>query len=261
MKFSKSVLMACLLPLLATPALAAADGLVLLPEQPQIDGAPMPNDNFPGFAIWAGSNLRVPELKALDKKVQPVQVLAVFGGLQAKSSVIEVLPTDTYWSEWVGRVTSGKGRGGYTQVADPNDKTLWNQLQEDKDYINANYQGEIKLIPINYDALNGENTTHFILMDRKIGKLMHAGNFEKFLSAAHKTLMPNGIVLVIDYRAAPGKAPDPKSDYVSEDATIAAFQKAGFKLFKKDDKIYANPKDTRTTANLDSDRFLLRFTK
>src|SRR5262245_43060883 len=119
MKFLSSVVIASGLALAATP-LFAADGLVLLPEAQQIDGLPMPNENFPGFAIWAGSNLRTPENKALDKKQKPMQMLGVFGGLQAKSSVIEIMPTDTYWSEWVGRITSGNNRGGYTQIADPN---------------------------------------------------------------------------------------------------------------------------------------------
>ena len=217
---------------------------------------------FPNIDNIVRGNRRLPDNYARDAYEHPIMLMASFGLLSPRMTLIEVLPTDDYWSEYIG-LTLMDAKGRFLQAADPADETAWKQRVAERDYWQEQAADTIELVPLNFDSLSTPGSADLVLLSRKMGQLMRAGTLDKIITAAYKSLKPGGSLLIADYRASPAMPQDPKavSDYISEDYAIATVQKAGFKLTDRDDRLLANPKDTKTKAAVDSDRFLLKFTK
>ncbi len=113
---------------------------------------------------------------------------------------------------------------------------------------------------------------------------MNLGYAPEALAALHRALKPGGILGVVEHRADPAKAQDPRATngYVNEEYAVRLIEAAGFTLVARSE-INANPKDTKDypqgvwtlppnyrlgdrdrakyTAIGESDRFTLRFVK
>ena len=225
---------------------------------------PVTTGTIPGMVV---GNIRSVANKAMDVNRHPFNVMVLFGGMRARMSVVEIQPTDNYWSEFLGGVlTMGAAsrRGHFIQVVDQADKKSWDARAAENAFLHTEYGENTELAPLNADTYAEADSADIVLMSRKMAGLMRAGVLDKVLAYSFKTLKAGGTLIIEDYRAGANAAQEPKAaggDYVSEEYAIAAAQKAGFKLANRDDVLLANPKDAKKKAAADSDRFLLKFTK
>ncbi len=227
----------------------AAAGVTELPEP----GVTMPANPNPGY-------VRTWDDRQRDVYEHPYVGVIVFGNVGRDTTLLEVLPTDHYWSALFATAAPVRH---FIQAADQNDKAGWDQRVKERDFFAWHNNAKVELRPLSYDSLADPTAVDVVLMDKKMGKLMADGNLNKVLGSARKALKLGGTLLVIDYRATNDGPQDPKAanGFIREDYAIDTIQKAGFVLEDREDKLLANPKDTRAKVANDSDRFILKFKK
>jgi predicted methyltransferase len=226
-----------------------------------IEGLPQPSEILNS---WAVGNVRSVEHKATDVTQHPVMMM-MFAGMTEGSSVVEIAPTDTYWSEFLGgvvqtnnsRPAAGRSASHFIEAVDQTDTKAWDQATKDKNSLKSEYNIVVDVVPLAGDSYGAAGTTDIVILQRKMAALMRAGDLQQILASALKSLKPGGVLLVEDYRAS-GR---PEGDYVRENDVVSWVRKAGFKLAARDNKLLANPKDARSATSPDSDRFLLKFEK
>ena len=217
----------------------------------------------PGVNMWWNPNpgyVRTWADRERDLQQHPIMMVVIFGGANRKTTFLEVMPTDHYWSALFA-VAQPLRR--VIQAVDQTDKANWDARMEEKEFLAWHNDARVDVRPLSFDSLAEPNTVDMVLLSKKLGKLMASGNLEKLLASARKALKLGGVLLVEDYRASGDKPQDPKATngYIREDYAIAEIQKAGFTLEDTEDKLLANPKDPRTKPAENSDRFLLKFKK
>ncbi len=245
--------------LLGAAALIALGGVASAAEL--IEGLPQPSEVLNS---WAVGNVRTVAHKASDITRHPV-MLMMFAGFTEASTVVEVEPSDTYWSEFLGgvaqtnnsRPAAGRVPSHFIQAVDQNDKKSWDEQTKQKNFFKSEYNITVDVVPLAGDSYGMAGAADMVILDRKMAALTRDGNLQKILAASLASLKPGGVLLVEDYRA-DGR---PTGDYVRENDVMSWVRKAGFKLDSREDKLLANPKDTHAVAGEDSDRFALKFVK
>lgn len=216
-----------------------------------------------------GSSLAIVEVLALshrsaanrarDAYRHPVETLAFFD-VQPQQTVVEVTP----------------GGGWYTEVLAPYlraNGTLVAQLfapasaakPGTRDYYaksNAEYRAKLAANPQVYDrvrvvetsvsapVLGSPASVDRVLTFRNVHNWTAAGSDAAMFKSFFDVLKPNGVLGVVEHRAAPGTDPavSAESGYITEAYVIKLATDAGFELVDRSE-INANPKDTRDYKN------------
>lgn len=232
-----------------------------------------------------GGGHRSPENRARDEYRHPVETLMFFG-LEPDMTVVELWPGQGWYTEILGPLLKDDGKL-YAASWDP---------ELDSDYVQRNLAayrdkiadrdtyGDITLTVLGAGKMDiaPAGSADRVLTFRNVHNWLNNGFADDAFRAMYRALKPGGILGVVEHRADPDvpPGPDDRSGYVSEAATIAMAEAAGFILMDSSD-INNNPKDTKDyekgvwtlPPNLragedpryleigESDRFTLKFMK
>jgi len=237
--------------------------------------------------ILAG-NQRTPADRARDVFRHPKETLLFFG-IRPDSRVLQTWPQSGWYTKIIAPLVREHGEYDAGVIApDPGSRFLTARL--------ARYRHLLASRPDLYDRvkvvtfpLNGGNavppgSVSMVLSFRDLHEWMALGDAQQALVTIYRALAPGGVFGVVDNRAAPGVAQDPraKSGYVSQEYAIRLIEAAGFRLVATSE-VNANPKDTKNypagvwalppdyrLGNInraqyravgESDRFTLKFVK
>lgn len=188
------------------------------------------------------SDYRSPENKKRDQYRHPLETLKFFG-LKKDMTVVEIWPSSGWYSEILAPYLAGSGK--YIAADPENDpkgytfpRKSW--LLAHPEVAGTVYQAVFN--PNGYSKLAADGSVDMVLTFRNVHNWLPRENQLAAFKTFYKALKPGGILGVVDHRANPSIAFDPKSGYVLEKDVIALAQKAGFKLQEKSE-INANPKD------------------
>lgn len=227
--------------------------------------------------------------RARDRYRHPKETLLFFG-LRSDMTVVEIWPASGWYTEILAPLLRERGKL-YTAHLDT----------AESDYAKSSvdrFRSWLSARPELYDrvsvtALGGAGSkseiapagsADLVITFRNLHNWMAFGWEHEALQAAYTALKPGGVLGVVDHRAKPGAAPDPKavSGYVDEHHAIELIESVGFRLVGRSE-INANPRDTKDyeegvwalppsyargdqdrakyAAIGESDRFTLKFVK
>jgi AmmeMemoRadiSam system protein B len=204
-------------------------------------------------ASLAGAQ-RTEREKARDVYRHPLQTLEFFG-LHDDMTVVEISPGGGWYTAVLAPVLRDRGRlfvVGGDPNGDPksegtqNAKELWARFQATPAVFD-------KVVPIvvKEDApwvFGPPESSDLVLTFRNFHNWVGGPMMDKVLGAALAVLKHGGVLGLVDHRAKPGSAVDPKvvdaTGYVPQDYVVETVEKAGFKLVGKAE-INANPRDTK----------------
>ncbi len=197
--------------------------------------------------------------RARDSYRHPQETLAFFD-VQAQQTVVEVTPGGGWYTEILAPYLRTNGKL-IAQVFDPSVQA--NPRARDY-YIKSNAEFRAKLAtdtnvydrvqviesPSDQPVLGAPASVDRVLTFRNVHNWTGAGNDAAMFKAFFDVLKPNGVLGVVEHRAAPGTDPavSAKSGYITEDYVIKLATNAGFQLAGRSE-INANPKDTRDHPN------------
>lgn len=197
--------------------------------------------------------------RARDSYRHPQETLAFFD-VQAQQTVVEVTPGGGWYTEILAPYLRTNGKL-IAQVFDPSVQA--NPRARDY-YIKSNAEFRAKLAtdtnvydrvqviesPSDQPVLGAPASVDRVLTFRNVHNWTGAGNDAAMFKAFFDVLKPNGVLGVVEHRAAPGTDPavSAKSGYITEDYVIKLATDAGFQLAGRSE-INANPKDTRDHPN------------
>jgi predicted methyltransferase len=194
---------------------------------------------------------RKEENKSRDKFRKPKETL-VFFGIKPTHTVFEVGPGKGWWTEILAPLLGAQGKlriATYDAASDdPMMAYFAKGIQMMLDSAPELY-GKIETIknPTMEAFEMGEpESLDAIMLMRMTHNLVRFKGFDKFLTEAHDTLKPGGILAIEQHRAKPDADPMAAAEkgYVPEKWLIEQVEAAGFKLEKKSE-INANKKDTK----------------
>jgi predicted methyltransferase len=170
-------------------------------------------------------------------------------------TVVEISPGGGWYTAVLAPVLRDRGRlfvVGGDPNGDPksegtqNAKELWARFQATPAVFD-------KVVPIvvKEDApwvFGPPESSDLVLTFRNFHNWVGGPMMDKVLGAALAVLKHGGVLGLVDHRAKPGSAVDPKvvdaTGYVPQDYVVETVEKAGFKLVGKAE-INANPRDTK----------------
>ncbi len=217
----------------------------------------------PGTSIGVGEILGMPHRsdanRARDAYRHPQETLAFFEVLP-HHSVIEVTPGGGWYTEILAPYLRNNGEL-IAQVFDP----AAQESQGSRDYYaksNGELRAKLAAAPGLYDRVRVVETpaaapvlgppasADRVLTFRNVHNWTGAKNDGAMFKAFFDVLKPNGILGVVEHRAAPGTDPavSAKSGYITEEYVIALATAAGFELAARSE-VNANPKDRRNYTN------------
>lgn len=187
--------------------------------------------------------------KARNGARHPVETL-VFFGIRDHMTVVELMPGGGWYMEILAPFL--KDRGTYYAAGFPRDaQSSYAQrlLRETDARIAARPDLYGKVITTALTAETGfapAGSADMVLTFRNLHNWMSSGELPVILANVHRALKPGGIFGVVEHRADPKAAVDPKaqSGYVNEAYIIGVIEKAGFGL-EASSEINANPRDSR----------------
>lgn len=234
---------------------------------------------------------RSPANRARDAYRHPKQTLEFFG-IRDNQTVMEVWPGAGGWyTEVLAPLLRGRGHyiaAGYDPAADsPYTQDSIRAFRAKLDSLPAAYDA-VEVVALQYPGALAPvkpDSVDLIVTFRNLHNwLARDGAAPAMLAAMYAALKPGGVLGVVDHRADPAVAADPRArlGYVNEQFAIELIEKAGFE-FIGSSEINANAKDTRDydqgvwtlpptwrlgdkdrdryAAIGESDRFTLRFRK
>ncbi|MBH8564920.1 class I SAM-dependent methyltransferase [Nostoc sp. CENA67] len=192
------------------------------------------------------SSHRSPQNRWRDKYRHPAETLEFFG-LRPNMTVVELWPGGGWYTEIIAPFLKQSGQLIVTNFAPSQSKpalAFQQKLAADPEVF-----GKVKVVEINPPnqlTLAPDNSVDMVVTFRNIHNWVSAGYADQVYAAAYKALKPGGILGVEEHRGKVGISLQDsiKTGYMSENAVIAAVEKAGFKLVGKSE-INANPKDTK----------------
>ncbi|HEY2444614.1 MAG TPA: hypothetical protein VGI20_02620 [Rhizomicrobium sp.] len=192
------------------------------------------------LAIAVRGSQRSPENTVRDRFRHPRESLS-FWGLKPRMSVLEIWPSQGYWTEILAPYV--KATGGSYSAAVPNPSRPLPAKFGDKSVY-----GEIATTVFNKDSgpLVAPGIVDFVLTARNIHDWMATpGMPEKAMKDFYAALKPGGILAVEQHRSDPRPMLKDASDgYMSTAYVVSLAEKAGFKL-EAQSEINANPRDTK----------------
>ncbi len=204
-----------------------------------------------GLTAVLKSPTRKPGNPERDQYRHPVETLEFFG-LTPKMKVLEYSPGEGWYTELLAPLLAKKGKLLVT-TTDPNGpKTDRGALGGHREQLMLEKApecfGKVERVVIDpkKPALAEDGTLDMVLLIRESHGLQRSGELTAWLDAFHHALKTNGILGVVQHRAASGANPDEsaKNGYLPQDWLVSQIEKAGFKLAGKSE-INANPKDTK----------------
>ena len=270
MRNTLKLLLALICLLALGPALAAADE---------------------GLQGWIDGPQRSEKNRLRDGARKPAETLAFFG-LRPAQTVVEIWPSvGTWWLEILAPYLRERGHyiaAGYDPAADsPYTQDSIRAFRAKLDSLPAAYDA-VEVVALQYPGALAPvkpDSVDLIVTFRNLHNwLARDGAAPAMLAAMYAALKPGGVLGVVDHRADPAVAADPRArlGYVNEQFAIELIEKAGFE-FIGSSEINANAKDTRDydqgvwtlpptwrlgdkdrdryAAIGESDRFTLRFRK
>ena len=195
---------------------------------------------------------RGPERHARDVYRHPVEVLRFFG-LQPDSTVVEIWPSDGWWTEILGPALRDEGAyfaAGFSMTADRT--PAWRRAAQKR------FAEKLEARPDLYDAVVmtelsvPERTTiappasvDLVLTFRNVHNWINGDYAPAMFQVIARALRPGGVLGLVTHRAPPGRtAEDTKRDgYVAKALVVEMAAAAGLTLEASSD-INANPRDT-----------------
>ena len=195
---------------------------------------------------------RGPERHARDVYRHPVEVLRFFG-LQPDSTVVEIWPSDGWWTEILGPALRDEGAyfaAGFSMTADRT--PAWRRAAQKR------FAEKLEARPDLYDAVVmtelsvPERTTiappasvDLVLTFRNVHNWINGDYAPVMFQVIARALRPGGVLGLVTHRAPPGRtAEDTKRDgYVAKALVVEMAAAAGLTLEASSD-INANPRDT-----------------
>jgi predicted methyltransferase len=186
-----------------------------------------------------------------DKYRHPQETLRFFG-LSPTMTVVEYAPGEGWYTEILAPVLSKAGKL-YLPTTDPNgpadqQSTLGGQRLKALLDSSPEIYGNVKPIVVDNQApkLGLDKAADLVLLIREVHGYYNQKTLSAWLAEAWKALKPNGVLGVVQHRAAVGSNPEDtaKNGYVAEAWVIQQVEAAGFKLAAKSE-INANPRDTK----------------
>lgn len=202
---------------------------------------------------------RSAENRARDAYRHPQETLAFFD-VQPHQTVLEVTPGGGWYTEVLAPYLRANGML-ITQIFDPASAAK----PGTRDYYtrsNAEFRAKLAANPELYDrvrvieaavgtpTLGAPASVDRVLTFRNVHNWTSAGSDAAMFKAFFDVLKPNGVLGVVEHRAAPGTDPtvSAKTGYITESYVMKLASEAGFELIERSE-INANPKDTRDYAN------------
>jgi predicted methyltransferase len=189
-------------------------------------------------AVAASS--RASENNARDGARHPAASLS-FWGLKPGMTVVEIAPSNGYWSEILAPYAKETG-GHYIAAEGKTGQTLPAKFTNPAVYGDIGYTVFSRMS----GPLGPANSADLVLTARNIHDWMWTpGMAEKSMRDFYAVLKPGGILAVEEHRADPRPmVKEARDGYVNTSYIIAIAKKAGFTL-EAQSEINANPKDTK----------------
>ena len=202
-------------------------------------------------AAVAGEH-RDPAKRARDPHRHPVEVLAFFG-LQPDSSVVEIWPSDGWWTEILAPALRDEGvyyAAGFSMTADRTpqwrknaQKRFAEKLEAQPELYDAVVATELSVPERMTIAPPG--SVDFVLTFRNVHNWIRGDYAPDMFRVMARALRPGGVLGLVTHRAPPGwTADDAKTKgYVAEALVIEMAEAAGLTL-EASSEVNANPRDT-----------------
>jgi predicted methyltransferase len=197
-------------------------------------------------AVLAGS-WRSENNKARDVYRHPKATLQFFG-LQPDQTVIEITPGSGWYSEILAPLL--RDNGHYIAAVADNDAEAKQDAAglRTKFAADSTEYGKASIVGFNPQApvFGPAGSADMVLTFRNVHNWAMAGTAQTMFKAFYAVLKPDGVLGVVDHRAALGATFDSvkSSGYLPTDYIIKLATDAGFKLDAQSE-INANPKDTK----------------
>lgn len=202
-------------------------------------------------AAVAGEH-RDPAKRARDPHRHPVEVLAFFG-LRPDSSVVEIWPSDGWWTEILAPALRDEGvyyAAGFSMTADRTpqwrknaQKRFAEKLEAQPELYDAVVATELSVPERMTIAPPG--SVDFVLTFRNVHNWIRGDYAPDMFRVMARALRPGGVLGLVTHRAPPGwTADDAKTKgYVAEALVIEMAEAAGLTL-EASSEVNANPRDT-----------------
>jgi predicted methyltransferase len=224
---------------------------------PQPSATPAPQAAAPAPELPAdlpaavASPLRSESMRARDQYRHPLETLSFFG-VQPQMTVVEIWPSSGWYTQilapylaknghYIAAVASASGNGEGAKAY-----SEWMQAHPEI----AKTVTTTEFAPPDRLEIAPEGSADMVVTFRNVHNWMAKGNEAAAFKAFYKALKPGGVLGVVEHRASPKSAFDPKakSGYVREKDVIRFAKKAGFRL-DKTSEVNANPKDTKNYSS------------
>jgi predicted methyltransferase len=237
------------------------------PNLPQRTSATPAASDPPNASVAAGSaaiaaamrgTQRSPGAADRDKYRHPIETLAFFG-FTPTMTVLDVGPGTGYYTELLAPALAKDGLylatnrepPGSAPEPSPHHWTAYEGVRFDE-MLRASpaLYGKVQVVRVDYEkpALNLDGRVDMVLLMREVHMMQNWGTLDTWLREIHRALEPNGILGVVDHRAAPDVADAVatcrQTGYLPEAWVIAKIEAAGFALAGRSE-INANPRDTK----------------
>lgn len=238
---------------------AALLGACAAPPPPAPEPAPAaprapPRDEATASAIeqaLAGAH-RSAESRSRDADRHPLETLLFFG-IKPDMRVFEFSPGAGWYTEILAPLLADHGKLVVLQPAASDNAYIARTQQA--------YVDKLAALPATYGkvTIGTLQASYAVVAESPPGggadmvvtvldlhAWLNLGKAQEFIARMRDELNPGGILGVVDHRADPAKAPDPRATngYVNEEYAIALITAAGFELVARSE-VNANPKDTK----------------
>ncbi len=200
----------------------------------------------------AAGEHRDPAKRARDRSRHPVEVLAFFG-LQPDSSVVEIWPSDGWWTEILAPALRDEGiyyAAGFSMTADRTpewrkraQKRFAEKLEARPDLYGAVVTTELSVPERTTIAPPG--SVDFVVTFRNVHNWIRGDYAPEMFRVMARALRPGGALGLVTHRAPPGWTADDagRTGYVAEALVIELAEAAGLML-EASSEVNANPLDT-----------------
>ena len=200
----------------------------------------------------AAGEHRDPAERARDRSRHPVEVLAFFG-LKPDSSVVEIWPSDGWWTGILAPALRDEGlyyAAGFSMTADRTpgwrkrvQKRFAEQLEARPDLYDAVVVTELSVPERTTIAPPG--SVDFVVTFRNVHNWIRGDYAPEMFRVMARALRPGGVLGLVTHRAPPGWTADDagRTGYVAEALVIEMAEAAGLML-EASSEVNANPLDT-----------------
>lgn len=197
------------------------------------------------------SEHRAPGSKERDSARHPLETLTFFG-LTPKMRVLEYGPGEGWYTELLAPTLAAQGALFVTTTDPEGPKDVRTTFYAERLKLFLNKSPEVygKVKPLIYDAANPslkvDQPLDMALVIRGFHGWVRQDQVSAWLDTIHAALKPDGILGIVQHRAAEGAEPKQAAEkgYVPEAWLIAQVEAHGFKLEAKSE-INKNDKDTK----------------